>query len=194
MYQSSLTFSEFLASISERHKLSWISLCSRGTSVDSSGWWSVDGSSRSWISGNSRSTRSNVSWCGNRSIGWRCSGSISGRTRSDICRSGWGSVDWCSGGIVGRTSRIRVRWLVFRVFSLAFVFYVRDVSVAVRSVINYLCAAVGESNTIRAGDDISVASLRMSEVVVRSIVFNVPWEGVGLRRLKIISCYVTGEI
>ena len=100
--------------------------------------------------------------------------------------SGWCPVDWRTWRRLGLVGRNRIRWLVFGVSSLAFVFYVRDVSVTVSPVVDDLGAVVRESDSIRSGDYISVAVLRMGKVFVGSVVIDALCEVVGHRISKCI--------
>jgi hypothetical protein len=74
---------------------------------------------------------------------------------------------------------------VLGILGFSFVFYVRNVSVAVSPVVDDLHATIGELNSVRSGDDIAIALLRVAVVVVRWGVVDCPVETVRLRGLTL---------
>ena len=137
-------------------------------------WSCVDGSSWSWCGVDG----SSWSWCGVGGSSWSwCS--VGGSSRS-WCGVGGGLINWgnVSRSFVGRcgVSGCLIGWGgvgfvlllldVFGVLRFSFVFHISNVSIAVGLVGDDLGATVGEGNTVRAGDYLAVAALRVGVVVV----------------------------
>lgn len=131
--------------------------------------------------------RSFVDW--DRSfVGWSSSfvdWSFVDSSRSSVYR-GWSFVDGCSGVFVGRcdwsligrgwcfVGRSRVRWSILWTFSFAFVFDICDVSVTVIFVRDNLRTAIRKGDTVRAGNYLTVATLRVSKIIVGGSIVDFP--------------------
>ena len=97
-----------------------------------------------------------------------------------------GFVCWCRvgssrGGISGSGL---VRRFVLGILGDALVLDISDVTVLIGLVSDDLSAAVGQEDAVRASDDLTVAALRVTVVVVRRIILDGVRVTVRLRGLK----------
>jgi hypothetical protein len=140
----------------------------------------VDGSFWGFVSRGSGS-RGSVGRCWGRSlVGWS-SWSLVNRSRRSWIGRGWRS--WIGRGWrswIGRSWGFVSGWFVFGILGFSLVFYVSDVTVTVGLVVDDLHATVGELNSVRSGDDIAIAFLRVAVVVVGRSIVDFPFKAVRL--------------